>query len=133
MKLVTMMSFSRPTIAQPAFCSFQRASSSCELLVVLLGQREFIFAAYVFSKCQSAFFAETRTFQTVSHSFRLHRIVARSSAACTITLKPGRCTQNPAQNIILQVAQRVHLRNALSRTPTRLTDQHVQPKMKFRV
>lgn len=80
------MSFSRPTIAQPVFCSFQSAPSGRELLIVLLGQREFIFAAYVLSKCESACFAETRTFQTVSHTFRLHRVVARGSTRCTITV-----------------------------------------------
>jgi hypothetical protein len=64
-----MMGLSGSRFAELTSGLFQSAPPSRKLLVALSGQREFVFTALVFRKCQSAFFAGTSAFETVSHHF----------------------------------------------------------------
>src|SRR5580692_2623097 len=85
MKFIPMMGLSGPTFTQPTLRPFQSASPSREVIVAFLGQREFVFAALIFRKCQRAFFADTSAFETLSHHFasiKLLQVVRQLARNC---------------------------------------------------
>src|SRR5580704_9311849 len=85
MKFIPMMGLSGPTFTQPTLRPFQSASPSREVIVAFLGQREFVFTALIFRKCQRAFFADTSAFETLSHHFasiKLLQVVRQLARNC---------------------------------------------------